>query len=177
MKKIILLVALSAVYLGGCGHDSQEQAAATLTEQEKVVAEPVKIDHYYAMRDGYEYGYEQGISQNSTNDGQVASTLAMFKFAGEKDGVYQVFAKNSMGAFDVIQCTNPCDYFKEMIFFNGVHIKTERVKAVENSIGWSVMTDAINGKLEQYVGMNSKTRKKVTVWFDEQIGMKGTTID
>ena len=172
MNKLVLVAAISAIFsLTACDKNNATQAQAA------IAPEPAKVDHYYALKDGYEYGYEQGVSQNSTNEGQVASTLLMFKFAGAKDGIYQAYTKNPMGAFDVIQCTNPCDYFKEMIFFNGEHIKTERIKAVEGSIGWSVMSDAINGKLEQYVGMNNVTTKKVNVWFDEQSGMKGTPVD
>lgn len=177
MNKLVLVTAISALFsLTACDKTTETNAQAQSAPAE-IAPEPVKTDHYYSLKDGYEYGYEQGLSQNSTNEGQVASTLLMFKFAGEKDGIYQAYAKNAMGAFDVIQCTNPCNYFKEMIFFNGEHIKTERVKAVEGSIGWSVMADAINGKLEQYVGMNSVTRKKVNVWFDEQNGMNGNPID
>lgn len=176
MKRLVLVAVISAALFGLTACDQNKTTAQAAPEQASIVPEPVKADHYYSLKDGYEYGYEQGVSQNSTNEGQVASTLLMFKFAGEKDGIYQAYAKNAMGAFDVVQCTNPCDFFKEMIFFNGEHIKTERIKAVEGSIGWSVMADAINGKLEQYVGMNSVTRKKVNVWFDEQNGMKGTPV-
>ena len=45
------------------------------------------------MKDGYEYGYEQAISQDAADSGQVATSLLMFKFVGEKDGNYQVFSK------------------------------------------------------------------------------------
>ncbi len=173
MKKLAIVIALTSVFaLTAC--NQQPAAAIAVPEQAEIAPAPVQIDHYYSMKDGFEYGYEQGISVDSTNAGQLASTLLMFKFAGEKDGVYQAYTKNSMGAFDVIQCTNPCDYLKEMIFFNGAHIKTERIKAVEGSIGWTVMADAINGDMDRYVGQQNG--KKVNVWFTEQGGMQGTPI-
>ena len=76
----------------------------------------------------------------------------------------------------MLQCNNPCDFIKVMVFLDGEHIKTERVKAVAGSIGWTVMSDAINGRLEQYIQMNKQTNKKVNVWFAEQEGMEATPI-
>ncbi|MDP2153822.1 MAG: hypothetical protein Q8J66_09215 [Methylotenera sp.] len=170
MKKLVL--ALMMCGLVGCGDGGK-----STSEQNAEIApsEPV-VDHYYSMNDGYEYGYEQGLSNDSVNAGQVASTLIMFKYAGVKDGVYQVYTKNNMGAFDVLECTNPCQYLKEMIFYNGSHLKTERIKAVEGSIGWSVMADAINGKMEQFIAEKNNGAKS-TVWFNEKTGLKFTSVD
>lgn len=174
MKKLILLSAV-VLALTGCSDNSSMPK-----DEQKPVAEIVqespKIDHYYAMKDGYEYGYEQAISQDAENSGQGASTLVMFKYAGEKDGVYQAYMKEATGAVTTLQCNNPCEFIKINVFFNGEHIKTERMKATEGTIGWLVMADAINGKLEQYVGMNKQTGKKVNVWFTEQDGMVATQI-
>ena len=172
-NKLVLSILLMA--LTGCG---QQQPAAV--SQEKPVAEvapeaPV-IDHYYSMKDGYEYGYEMSVSQDDANAGQVASKLLMFKYAGQKDNIYQVFSKDQSGAYDVIQCENPCKFFKEMIFYDGRLIKVERMSATEGSLGWSVLSDAINNKLEQYIGKNKSTGQKVNLWFDEENGMTATPI-
>ena len=64
------------------------------------------------MKDGYEYGYEQAISQDAADSGQVATSLLMFKFVGEKDGNYQVFSKNAGDVITLLQCSNPCEYIK-----------------------------------------------------------------
>lgn len=170
MNKVALITAI--LLLAAC---NQEPAGAIVVpEQAEIAPAPVKIDHYYSMKDGHEYGYELAVSQDASNAGQVAETLIMFKFAGEKDGAYQAYTKESTGAISVVQCNNPCDFMKVMVFFNGEHIKTDRLKATEGSIGWLVMADAINGKMQQYVG--DKNGKKVHVWFAEQGGMQSTQI-
>ena len=94
----------------------------------------------------------------------------MFKFVGEKDGNYQVFSKNAGDVITLLQCSNPCEYIKVMTFLGNEHLTTERVKAVGGSIGWSVLSDAINGKLEKYIA--NKNDKKFTIWFDEKVGSK-----
>ena len=172
MKKLILAIAVMLA-LVGCDDNSNKAPEKLAAE---IAQEVPKADHYYSIKDGYEYGYEQAISQNSLNAGQIASALIMFKYAGEKNGVYQAFSNEATGATTVLQCNNPCDFIKVMVFLDGEHIKTERVKAVAGSIGWTVMSDAINGKLEQYIRMNKQTNKKVNVWFAEQEGMEATPI-
>ncbi len=180
MKKImiILSIAIGASVLSGCGNndDAEKQPTSNAKEaQAEIAPETPKVDHWYSMKDGYEYGYEQAVSQDQANAGQVGSTLMMFKYAGQKDGIYQVYSTDSTtGAMTVAQCSNPCDFMKVMVFFQGEHIKTERLKAQEGMVGWYVMSDAINGKLEQYVG--ARNGKKVHVWFDEQSGLTSTPI-
>lgn len=34
------------------------------------------------MKDGFEYGYEQAVSENDQKKGQAANELLMFKYAG-----------------------------------------------------------------------------------------------
>ena len=173
MKKLAIAIALTGA-LGLTACNQQPAAAMVVPEQAEIAPEPLRIDHYYSMKDGYEYGYEQAISQDSAEAGQVASTLIMFKFSGEKDGVYQAYSKNTSEVITTLQCNNPCDFIKVMTFLNGQHLTTERLKATEGSIGWTVMADVINGKLEQYIGQQNG--KKVNVWFTEQDGMQGTPI-
>ena len=151
--------------LGLIGCEDQQQTQAEIAEV------PVKVEHHYSLKDGYEYGYEQAISQDAADSGQAASTLLMFKYAGTKDGVYQAYTKEASGAISVLQCNNPCDFLKIMVFYDGEHLKTERMKATEGTIGWSVISDAINGQLEQYVGENKSTGQKLNVWFTEKDGL------
>lgn len=170
MNKLILLTA-AALILTGCDNNASAPKPAA-----EIALETPKIDHYYALKDGTEYGYEQAVSVDSANAGQAASTLLMFKYAGEKDGVYQAYAKESTGAITALECNNPCEFIKINVFYNGEHLKTERMKATEGTIGWSVMADAINGKLEQHVAKHKKTGQKAHVWFSEHDGMVVTPI-
>ncbi|WP_426714979.1 hypothetical protein [Chromobacterium violaceum] len=41
-----------------------------------------KVGHDYSMKDGFEYGYEQAVSENDQKKGQAANELLMFKYAG-----------------------------------------------------------------------------------------------
>lgn len=176
MKKLAIVMVLSGLFLVGCdsGQNTQQVSVEEAPTAEIAQSTP-KVDHWYSMKDGYEYGYEQGISQDQQNAGQGAATLMMFKYAGQKDGMYQAYSKDAAsGAIVVAQCSNPCDFIKLMTFFQGEHLKTDRMKATEGTIGWLVMADAINGKLEQYV--MDKNGKKAHVWFDEQKGVISTPV-
>ncbi len=166
-----LVAMLMAVVVTGCG---QEQSAAEAAAPAEIVAATPIIEHHYSLKDGLEYGYEQAVSLDAQNAGQVAGKLMMFKFAGENGGLYQAYSKDASGAITVAECANPCEFIKVMVFYDGEHINTERMRATEGTIGWHVMADAINGKMEQY--QIDKNGKKYTVWFDEKKGPKTTEI-
>ena len=162
---------LISLALTGCNQGSP----AVTTEKEAEIAPQTVLDHYYSLKDGYDYGYEQGLSEEAIQQGQAATSLLMFKYAGQKNGIYQVYSKDS-DVSTVIECSNPCDFMKIMVFAKGIgHIKTERMRATNGTIGWSVIADAINGKLEQFQG--AKNDKKFTVWFDEKDSAQFDYID
>jgi len=171
MNKYLVAI-LMAVVVSGCGQEKPAVDAAVSAE----IAEPTpKIDHYYSLKDGLEYGYEQAVSQDAQNAGQVAQSLMMFKFAGKSGDLYQAYNKDASGAITVAECSNPCEFIKVMVFYNGSHMSTERLRATDGTIGWLVMSDAINGKLEQY--LVEKEGKKFSVWFDEKTGPKTTPVE
>lgn len=164
MKKYLMLVL--CLILSACGDESagkvDQQPVANNVEESAPV-----VDHYYSLKDGYEYGYEQGISVDQENSGQVAPTLAMFKYSGKKDGVHQVYMKNNKYMSTVVECTEPCEYIKVMGYMRGEGaVSTERIKAVPGSLAYGVIHDAINGKLEQFVG--ERDGKKYTLWLGEK---------
>lgn len=165
MKKLIAVV-LVGVMLNGCGNKESAQA--------KIIEPAPKLDHGYSMKDGYEYGYEQAISADQQNAGQAATTLMMFKYVGQKNGMHQAYSKGADGAITVAQCSNPCDFIKVMVFYQGEYLRTERMKATDGTVGWMVMADAINGKLEQYVA--DRNGKKMHIWFDEKNGVITTPV-
>jgi hypothetical protein len=164
MKKHLMLVLcliVSACSSGESGKVDQQAKASAGAE-----AAPV-VEHYYSLKDGYEYGYEQGISVDQENSGQVAPTLAMFKYSGKKDGVHQVYMKNNKYMSTVVECADPCEYIKVMGYMRGEGaVSTERIKAVPGSLAYGVIYDAINGKLEQFVG--ERDGKKYTLWLGEK---------
>lgn len=139
-------------------------------ELEAEVAAPV-IDHNYSMKDGYEYGYEQAVSADAENAGQVATELLMFKYAGKKDGMHQVYVKNNAYMTSIIECAEPCEFMKIIQHIKGSSTaNTQRLRAVPGSVGYGVIEDAINGKLEQFIG--EKDGKKYTIWFTEKKPIK-----
>lgn len=163
MKKLMLVAAM--LILVGCGQESKTQA--------HVVAPPPVKAYNYSLKDGYDYGYERAISAEDASQGKAASELLMARYAGTKDGAYQAYIKDGL-VVAVFQCSNPCEFIKIMTFVDGEHIKTDRMRATEGTIGWSIMADVINGQMEQYVGQQNG--KKVHVWFDEQKGVVTTPI-
>lgn len=172
MKKLLFTMVLSGLIIAGCGND--KAPAPKAAEPAAVVpAEPIK-DHEYSLKDGVEYGYERAISENEANQGKAASELLMAKYAGEKDGAYQAYIKQGQ-VIAVFQCGNPCEFIKIMTFMDGEHINTERMRATEGTIGWSIMADAINGKLRPYVG--DRNGRKFNVWFDEKKGIQQIWLD
>jgi len=167
MKRFITMV-LAAFFLAGCGKESQTQPVAPAAQ---VIAPlPIKT-HNYSLKDGDEYGYEQGLSVDDTNRGQGAPTLLMAKFAGSRDGKYQVYTKAAQypGAIIVVECTNPCEFMKSMVFYQGEFVNVQRIRAAQGIIGWAMIEDAINNELEQSFVENNG--KKYSLWFDENKGV------
>lgn len=172
MKKLHLFVVLLSLAMAGCG--TEQQAAATPDKPAQVVPpEPVK-DHQYSMKDGMEYGYERAVSAEEANQGAAASNLIMVKYAGKNGDDYQAYIRDG-SVFAVFQCSNPCEFIKIMTYLGGEHVKTERMRATEGTVGWSIMADAINGKLQPYMG--EKNGRKFNVWFDEKNGLQQLWID
>lgn len=164
MKKLYLVLAvfLLAACNEGASDDKVKQVIQQIAEPETVV-----VPHNYSMKDGFEYGYEQGVSQDAANAGQVATTLIMFRFSGQKDGVYQVYSKTNEYVSTIIECATPCEFMKLMTYVKGSGVTaTERMRAVPGSIGHSVLEDAMNGHLEQYVG--EANGKKFNIWMTEK---------
>lgn len=168
MNKVFIAAAF-AVVLFGC--EQQESPRAAANDPAKI-APPVPVKtHNYSLRDGYEYGYERALSNEDRNKGQATSALMMAKYAGQRDGKHQVYIKNTevAGAVIVAECTNPCDFLKSMVFYQGNLVSSERMRVMPGLIGWMMLEDAINGELEQFV--TEKNNRKATVWFDEKKGL------
>lgn len=166
MKKAMWMLMVLA--LAGCGDEAGTKGISSEPAEAEVVP-PVKAEHLYSVEDNGEYGYERGISQNDQQEGRVANSLLMFRFAGQRDGKYQAYHKEGP-AVVAMECSNPCEFIKAMTFYDGELIKKEMVRATEGSIGWSVMSDAINGYMKPYVA--GKQGKEYQLTFDEKRGIQ-----
>ncbi|WP_114152640.1 hypothetical protein [Chromobacterium haemolyticum] len=168
MKKLTLVyVALLVGGLSGCGGNEAGKTATAASAPPEAVAQeaPPAPKHLYALKDGFEYGYEPALSENDQKAGQAGTKLLMFKYAGARDGVYQVYRKEGSGVF-VAECSSPCEFIKTMAFFGQEHIKTERMRANPNLLIMSVLADAMNGQMDQW--KSEKNGKKGTIWFTEK---------
>lgn len=162
--KALTILAITVV-LAACGDDARAPAQPAKAE----VVSVKKSDHEYSLKDGYDYGYERAVSDEDAAKGKVASSLLMVRYAGARDGKFQAYIKDraTIAAFE---CANPCEFLKTMTFYDGDLMRTERTRAVEGSVGWSVMSDAINGKLSPWIG--TRNGKKFNIWFDEKKGVQ-----
>lgn len=125
------------------------------------------------MQDGLEYGYEQAVSVDDKNKGQVASKILMFKYLGERGDVMQLH--NRQGDVHIIfECQRPCEFIKQMIFINGTMQRKEHLRAIEGSIAWAVTQDAMNGYLKPYE--RDRAGKASSLWIDEKKGMQWSPV-
>lgn len=162
-------IALFIFMLIACDKNQVAESNLSIENTESTVSAP---DHNYSLKEGSEYGYEQAVSDAEIQQGHGASTLIMFKYAGQKDGKHQAYSKDG-GVTTVLECASPCEFIKIMVFAKGIgHVKTERMRATEGTIGWLVISDALNGKLDPFIG--DENGRKFTVWFDE---MKSVQFD
>ena len=177
MKQYLCILALAA--LAACGQPSNEAAAPATqppaTEQNQTAEaseaqapaqeNPANRAHGYAIKDGMEYGYETAISDDDAKAGQVANKVMMMRYAGEKDGKYQVHAKDG-AATTVIECDKQCDYIKTMAFVDNQLVQKEMMKGGNGSIASIALADAINGQLEPFI--EESKGKKYHVWYTEK---------
>lgn len=162
--------AMALLLIVGCSQQNNTSTAASqpAISDASAASEAVVEKHNYVVKDGLEYGYESELSQNDKDQGKVANTVLMFRFAGEKDGRYQVYIKQG-DLSEVAECEKPCDYIKIMRFSGNVMIDKEMVSGRNQSIGRMALDDAINGYMEQFVGTPTRGgTKPYHVWFTEQ---------
>lgn len=177
--KAWLVCSIALLSLIGCGDGAENTtqiktstAVQPGTPKPKTEAKiPASKDHQYSMRDGKEYGYETELSQQDKANGIGANSLTMVRYAGFRNGKYQAFSYTD-GIYSVLECEYPCEYMKVMTFSKGQHIHTERMKVYEGVIGWSIMQDAMHGKLEQSIQISQDKKKRNTLWFSEENGIE-----
>lgn len=165
---VCLIIAINALSNFYNRYLEKQRSKPLELQQAGIAPQQASIDHYYSMRDGYLYGYEQAISQNDIEQGRAANTLLMFRYSGLKDGVYQVYTKDdALDVITVMECTNPCDFLK--IITHVKHLdkpKVEHMRMTPGTIAELVFYDAMNGKLNEVV--LDKNGKKNSMWIGEK---------
>jgi hypothetical protein len=142
MLRIIML----SLLLVGCGQSVNSQNDSATADMQAA-----EESHHYAVYSDGEYGYERAVSEDDKNAGQIASTVMLFKYLGEKDGLYQVMHTESEGVDLVLECENPCKFIRTYTLVNHQLGRKEMLPATEGTIGYLVMDDAINGRLKRHI--------------------------
>lgn len=166
MKKLTAIFCVAL--LAACTQKADVAPVATVWPSPDV--QPVSMpsipaipDHFYAIKDGNEYGYEKAISEEDRKKGQVAADVLMFNYLGEKDGAYQVMLKEG-DQRTVAECTAPCEFTKIYTFSGTQFIQKKMMKLTPETILSSVLHDAMNGKLDVLSGMQQD--RMVSFWVD-----------
>jgi hypothetical protein len=137
MKKHIAWIVGSAFSLVACGGATENTDAAN----NEVSKTPT---HFYAEKEGDNYLYIAGLSEDDLAAGKKAADVSTVRYAGLKNGVYTL---QMIGGDDTVlgtaECTNPCK-----IVTLKVVGQVERVAYSDESVMGAAFQDAFNGFLE-----------------------------
>ncbi len=139
---VLILAVAGAAYCGGAG--PKPDAATPVAAPAEPEASPPPT-HHWVYQEGKEYGYAAAISEDEQRAGRAASEITMYRFLGEKDGVYSIATKTPYGLV-VAACANPCQVVK--VTAGGEVLS--RAQFDEDTIVGSALTDAFNGQMEVY---------------------------
>ena len=172
MKKHLIeagVMACMALAVAGCGDKAVPVASsAAPVVAASVVAEPpaqVMPTHFYAVKDGNEYGYEKGLSDADRQQGKAAASLMMFSYLGRKGDTYQVMMQMD-NVRSIAECTKPCEFAKIYTFVGNQFSAKEMLKLTPVAIVSSVFADAMNNQLDPLLGEQKGT--PVTFWVDSE---------
>lgn len=146
------------------------------TDDPITIEPPVEVAplHHYALKEGYEYGYEPALTEEDKSKGRLASDLLMFKYAGTKGETVQLYQKSGTITV-IIECNIPCDFIKLRTYSEGLgYMRTERLRRTDGMIASWAVSDAIDGFLEQSVV--DRDGQQFNVWWDEH-GPQYTAVD
>ena len=161
MKKLIALILISN-FLSACG---ETQTKAEQDVQPAPAPQVAVKEHNYNLKDGLEYGYEPALSDEARKTGKAVEEMLMFKYAGKRDNVYQVYTKEG-AMVTVAECTAPCEFAKLYVFYNNKFQTKKHMRLEPGILIGFVIEDAQNGKLEQsYPEIKGK---KNSIWFSEK---------
>lgn len=130
--------------------------------------------HNYTVVDGREYGYPQEVSTSAKQEGRVAGSVIMFRYAGVRNGKHQLLVVKG-DVITAFECAEPCQVIKVMAVptitapVGAVHI--EHLQYNPASIAGAAIDDAVNGRLELYEDVDNLGRK-THMWIDEKVGLR-----
>lgn len=160
-----LWIAVVAVLLAACDKPVEYQTTATQTQ---ALPQPAAAPrHNYVLKDGFEYGYEKALSAEDRQQGRVASSLRMFKYLGSRNGTHQVVTQSD-DVRTVIESSPPYEFAKVYVFSGTRFLEKEVVRLAPDSLGAAVIADAVNTRLEQWVGQQQGINGHLWVDGDEK---------
>lgn len=131
--------------------------------QEADVPTNAKSLHQYVLRDGMEYGYEVAISNDEKSGRPAPKIVAMYRYLGRKGDIYQTMLRNGEIRI-VFECTKPCDAGTLHTFEGTQYVSNEVLRLEPDTLLNAVMSDAMNGYLEQSV--ETQNGKATSLWVD-----------
>lgn len=138
-------------------------------ELQQALQEAEEKKQAYDYQDGMAYGYTLAVTQNGEDAGQAGSGVAMFLYAGERNGVYQLHKRDG-NLITAIECTYPCKVLKVMVAADDVGIlNVQHFRPEPNAVASLALRDAHNGYLKRY-GID-KDKRRYGVWVDAQEGI------
>lgn len=143
--------AAPATSAGSAKPDDYSVPTPQLTEMRAKDEPPLPPkDHYYSMRDGQQYGYEQSLSAIDKAQGVAAKPLTMIHYLGLQDNTHQMAFGNPSAPVEIAECSKPCDFVKiRRSPPQSFSESPETIRAEKGTILWAIMHDAMNGKLER----------------------------
>ncbi|MBU0915827.1 MAG: hypothetical protein KKD97_05705 [Gammaproteobacteria bacterium] len=176
--KSTLIAGVVLCLLAGCSGEKQDpQPQANAVAETAPV--PVVRAHNYDFQEGHEYGYTMAPTEDNARAGLAANQVTMIKYAGQKDGRYQLHVSQG-SVLTAIECSYPCEVAKIMIIMDmpGVPPSTmniQRVRLNSDAVAMLALDDAVKGKLTQYG--RDKGGRKHSVWLDQQRGVVLTPVN
>ncbi|MCU7371595.1 hypothetical protein PEC18_12230 [Paucibacter sp. O1-1] len=128
--------------------------------------------HLYDSRDGASYGYTAQLSDVQRQAGQVANSIVMISYAGNRDGRHQVHLHEGQ-ALVGYECSAPCDVIKVMTVLDvdGLRnqVRVEHLRSAPNMIAAMALQDAMSGRLEPYT--QDYDEIPYELWIDQTKGL------
>lgn len=176
--KTTLIAGMVLCLLAGCSGEKQDKQPAANSATEAVPV-PIARAHNYDFQEGHEYGYTMAPTEDNARAGMAANQVTMIKYAGEKDGRYQLHVSQG-SVLTAIECSYPCEVAKIMIIMDmpGVPPSTmniQRVRLNADAVAMLALEDAVKGRLTRYD--RDKGGRKHSVWLDQQRGVVLTPVN
>jgi hypothetical protein len=142
-----------ALGLAGCAPRPTPHPASASSAPSRPTAEAPSRPavHNWLYRKGQEYAYQQDPSAVPHKAGSQAPAVQMYRFLGERDGVYTLQVDG-----ETATCANPC----QVITLQAGGFHRERLAFDPDSLIGAAFTDAFNGRMAVYDPANGERRAR-----------------